>query len=76
MFPLLKKPHYCVDHISSWFLVGCKLRKAVLELELSLEGLVFLLPAAEMSASSVVIRDVLVDQTEEFLASQIKLRLL
>ena len=50
-------------------LVGCEVRKALLELRLSLEVLVFLLPAAERFVSSMVIRDVLLDQPEEFLAT-------
>ena len=52
------------------FLVGCELRKALLEILLSLEVLVFLLTAAEKFLSSEVIRDVLLDQLEEFLDSQ------
>ena len=51
-------------------LVGCEVKKALLELGLSLELLVFLLPAAETFVSSMVIRHVLLDQPEEFLASQ------
>ena len=43
----------------------------MLELWLSLEGLVFLLLPAGKFASSMVIRDILLDQPEEFLASQI-----
>ena len=41
------------------FLVGCELRKTLLELELSLELLMFLLPAAEKLVCVMVIRDVL-----------------
>ena len=40
----------------------------MLEFRLSLEGLVFLLPAAGKFALSMVSRDVLLDQPEEFLA--------
>ena len=43
----------------------------MLELRLSLEGLVLFLLAAGKSVSSMVIRDILLDQPEEFLASQI-----
>ena len=53
-----------------WFLVGCELTEAVSELQLSVDGLVFLLPPAGKFASWMVIRDVLLDQPEEFLASQ------
>ena len=51
-------------------LVGCEVRKVLLELQLSLEVLVLLQPVAENFVSSVVIRDVLLDQPEEFLATQ------
>ena len=44
----------------------------MLELELSLERSVFLLRAAGKFAFSIVIKAVLLDQTEEFLASQIQ----
>ena len=44
----------------------------MLELELFLEGLVFLLPAAEKFAFSMVIKDALLDQTEEFLVSHME----
>ena len=54
----------------SSFLVGCELREAVLELGLSLVGLVFFLPEAGKFASSMVIREILLDQPVEFLASQ------
>ena len=71
MFPLLKKPGCLVRWLLFLrFLVGCELRKPLLELQLSLEVLVFLLPAAERTVSSMVIRDVLLSQPEEFLASQ------
>ena len=53
-----------------WFLVGCEIKKAVLELVLSMERLVFLLTAAGKFACSMAIKDVLLDQTEKFLASQ------
>ena len=71
MFPLLKKPGCLVRWLLFLrILVGCELRKPLLELQLSLEVLVFLLPVAESTVSSMVIRDVLLDQPEEFLASQ------
>ena len=41
----------------------------MLEVELSLEGLVFLLPAAGKFESSMDIRNVLLGQPEEFLAN-------
>ena len=68
---LLKKPGWLVRcSLFVRFLVGCELRKALLEILLSLEVLVFLLTAAEKFLSSEVIRDVLLDQLEEFLDSQ------
>ena len=51
------------------FLVGCELR-LLFELRLSLEVLAFLLPTAGKFASSMAITDALLDQPEEFLASQ------
>ena len=62
MFPLLKKPG-CLVHwlLFLRFLAGCELRKPLLELWLSLEVLVFLVPADETAVPSVVIRDVLLD---------------
>ena len=56
VFHLLKKPGCWSPFL--WSLVGCELRRAVLKLWLSLEGLVFLLLAARKFASSVVIRDI------------------
>ena len=47
-----------------------ELRGAMLELHLSLEGLMFLLVAIGKFTSSMVIRDILLDQPEEFLARQ------
>ena len=71
MFPLLKKPGCLVRWLLFLrFLVGCELKKPLLELWLSLEVLVFLVPADETTVPSVVIRDVLLDWPEEFLASQ------
>ena len=71
MFLLLKKPECLVLWLLFLkFLVGCELRKPFLELPLSLEVLVFLLPAAEGTVSLMVIKDVFLDQPEEFLASQ------
>ena len=70
MFPLLKKPGCLVRWLLLLrILVGCEVRKVLLELRLSLEVLVILLPAAERFVSSMVIRDVLLDQPEEFLAT-------
>ena len=68
MFLLLKKPGCLVLWLLFLrFLVGYGLRKPFLEL---LEVLVFLLPAAEGTVSLMVIKDVFLDQPEEFLASQ------
>ena len=49
-----------------------ELRGAVLELWLSLERLVFWLLAGGNFASSMVVRDTLLDQPEEFLAGQMQ----
>ena len=71
MFPLLTKPGCLVRWLLFLrFLVACELRKALLERWLFLEVLVFLLQAAERFVSSMVIRDVLLDQLKEFLASK------
>ena len=70
MFPLLEKPGCLVRWLLFLkILVGYEVRKVLLELWLYLEVLVFLLPAAERFVSSMVIRDVLLDQPEEFLAT-------
>ena len=65
MFPLLKKPGCLVRWLLFLrFLVGCELRKPLLELRLSLEVLVFLLAETERTVSSLVSRDVLLDQPD------------
>ena len=65
MFPLLKKPGRLVRWLLFLrFLVGCELRKPLLELRLSLEVLVFLLAETERTVSSLVSRDVLLDQPD------------